>query len=361
MAAFFPSVQHGFLEVFQMTDPKQHHYIPETYLENFCDKDGALWLYDKWDGRSFQSRPKNVLKEHFYYAQPDHEKKTWNHNIERFFSEKIETEWPSTVRLIQEGPDAVKRLTHFYMFLYAMRVRVPSCRKAIEYGLQQAARVVSASIRDEKFLDQERKAIAEINKSLNTNFKHAGDLYDAGVINITIDPHRSLLAMAEVAKGFASVVSALQLHFIKNCTPVDFHCSDNPVVLFPAGQQPHNCEPYQFRPAQPFEFIFPITKKYCLFHNSLKPIPAQQIVATETKELSLVRRINSFVGAFADRYVVSASKLEASELPTMNWCPRPIAYKLPQPRGTLLFLQFEMGEPLRLPKWKNKFEEGPRH
>jgi hypothetical protein len=94
-----------------MSDPKQHHYIPETYLDNFCDEDGVLWLYDKWEGRSFPGRPTKVLKEHLYYAQPDHERKIWNHNIENFFSEKIEKDWPSTVRLIQEGPATIGSLS----------------------------------------------------------------------------------------------------------------------------------------------------------------------------------------------------------------------------------------------------------
>jgi len=340
-----------------MTDPKQHHYIPETYLENFCDQDGALWVYDKWDDRSFPSRPASVLKEHFYYAQPDHEQKIWNHNIERFFSEKIETEWPSTVRLIQEGPDTHRRLRHFYMFLYAMRVRVPNCRKAIEYSLQQQVRVVSTSIKDEDFLEGERAIIDHINREKNTNFKCMDEIYDAGIINITIDPHRSLLAMPDMARGFSLVVSTIQLHFIKNCTSIDFCCSDNPVVYFPASQQLSYCQPYQFHPGRPFEFIFPITKHHCLYHNSLSPIRAQQIVATETKDVSLVRRINRFVSAFADRFVVSSRELDTSELPQSNTCPRPIVYRYPQPTGTYLHIQYEMGEPLRLPKWEREFEE----
>ena len=201
-----------------MSDPKNHHYIPETYLENFCGGDGVLWLYDKWEGTSFPSRPKKVLKEHFYYAQPDHERKVWNHNIERFFSDKIEKDWPSTVRLIQEGPDSLRALRHFYMFLYSMRVRVPNCRKAVEYTLQQQVRVVSGMINDKNYLDDERGGILQINKALNSNFQSMEEIHDAGVINITIDPHRSLLAMADLARGFSLVVSTIQFHFVKNCT-----------------------------------------------------------------------------------------------------------------------------------------------
>ena len=183
------------------------------------------------------------------------------------------------------------------------------------------------------------------------------ELYDDGTLNITIDPHRSLVAMADIAKGFSRVVSELQFHFIKNCTAVDFNCSDNPIVYFPAKQRADECTPYQFRPGQPFEFIFPITQSYCLYHNSLSPITAQQIVSTETNNVEFLKRINAFVGAFADRYVVSTKRLADSEKPKGNCCPRPRAYRLPQPRGTALILRYEMGEPLRLPKWEHKYEQ----
>jgi hypothetical protein len=338
-----------------MSEPKQHHYIPETYLDNFCNEDDGLWIYDKWQRRSFTSRPGGVLKEHFYYAQPDYERKLWNHNIEKFFAEKIEDDWPSTVQLIQQGPNAIRELKHLYMFLYATRVRVPNCRKAVEYILQQQVRAVS-DIVQKRFLDEDQKMISQINSALNSNFKSVEELYDAGVINITIDPHRSLLAMADLAKGFSLVASTIQLHFIKNCTDIDFNCSDNPIAYFPADQQPDRCDPYQFRINRPFEFIFPITKRLCLYHNSFHPIRTQQIVKTETRDLSFVKRINRFIGAFADRFVISSKEIDASELPTNN-CPRPTAYKYPQEGGTFLYFQYEMGEPLQLPKWQTKFEK----
>ena len=339
-----------------MADPKQHHYIPETYLEHFCDTDGSLWVYDKWDGRSFPSRAKSVLKEHFYYAQPDHKNKLWNHNIEKFFSKEAEAGWPSTIRLIRSGPENVRDLHNLYMFMAALRVRVPNCRKSVEYVLQQQVRLVGGKIKNKQYIETENQIVAHFNKELNKNYKSMEELYDNGVINITIDPHQSIAAMADIAKGFSLVVSKLQLHFVNNCTSVDFICSDNPIVYFPAGQQPDQYAPYQFRPEQPFEFIFPITKRRCLYHNSLSPIEAEQIVISDVHDPALIKRINDFVGAFADRCVVSSRRLEESELPKMNSCPRLVVYRRSHPRGTLMYFQYEMGEPLRLPKWQHKFE-----
>jgi hypothetical protein len=152
-----------------MTGPKQHHYIPETYLDQFCDSNGVLWVHDKWSGKSFPSRPPSVLKEKLYYAQPDHKNKVWNQNIENFFSEEIETFWPETVRLIQSGPKNLKELHNLYMWMYSLRVRVPNCRKAVEYSLQEQVKLIGATITDKDFLKRERKMVARINKILGKN------------------------------------------------------------------------------------------------------------------------------------------------------------------------------------------------
>jgi hypothetical protein len=242
------------------------------------------------------------------------------------------------------------------MFMAALRVRVPNCRKSVEYVLQQQVRLVGGKIKNKQYIETENQIVAHFNKELNKNYKSMEELYDNGVINITIDPHQSIAAMADIAKGFSLVVSKLQLHFVNNCTSVDFICSDNPIVYFPAGQQPDQYAPYQFRPEQPFEFIFPITKRRCLYHNSLSPIEAEQIVISDVHDPALIKRINDFVGAFADRCVVSSRRLEESELPKMNSCPRLVVYRRSHPRGTLMYFQYEMGEPLRLPKWQHKFE-----
>jgi hypothetical protein len=339
-----------------MTEPKQHHYIPQTYLEQFCSSNGTLWLFDKWEGRSFQSRPGSVLKENFYYAQPDHTNKLWNHNIEMFFSKEIEAEWPETIRLVQSGPKHARDLRNLYMFIAALRVRVPNCRKSVEYLLQQQVRIQGRNIKDTEYIETEKRLIEHFNTALKTNYNSIEELYDNNVVNITIDPHQSIVAMGHIAKGFSLVASQLQLNFLTNRTSVDFNCSDNPIVYFPTGQQVSNCTPYQFHPKQPFEFIFPITKRLCLYHNSLDPIKAEQIAIMDATSLATVKRINDFVGAFADRYVVSSRELDTIEKPRLNHCPRLVVYPQSHPQGASAYFQYEMGEPLRLPKWQHKFE-----
>jgi hypothetical protein len=337
-----------------MTNPKQHHYVPETYLDNFCNSNGRLWVYDKWENRSFPSQPRSILKENFYYAQPDHKNKTWNYNIEKLLSREVEAEWPTTVERIKNHPTATEELRHLYTFLYAMRVRVPNCRKAVEYALQQSVRTVASTFKDKAYQRSERKALKAINEKLGTDYKSFLELHDNNVINISIDPHRSLLAMGYLAEGFAPIVGQLQLNVIENRTATPFICNDNPVIYFPARQTPARCDPYKFSVDSPFEFIFPITKEYCLYHNSFAPIGGATIVHTKMDSTVFVGRINQFVTAFADRYVVSSEEIERPPAPLGTLCPRPIRQNNVEPEK-YLHLQYEMGEPLKLPKWEVDF------
>ena len=117
-----------------------------------------------------------------------------------------------------------------------MRVRVPNCRKAVEYTLQQQVKVFSGMINDKEYLDGTRNPAYQ--QGFKFKFpKHGGTRTSQG------DRHRDRSSPQPIShdpltRGFALVVSAIQFHFIKNCTPVDFNSSDNPVVYFPQGQQP---------------------------------------------------------------------------------------------------------------------------
>jgi hypothetical protein len=80
-----------------MNEPKQHHYVHESYLENFCDESGSIHVFDKRDkGSQFVSAPKKVLKQGYYYSQPVHSEERFDISLENLFSE-IETDWPSIV------------------------------------------------------------------------------------------------------------------------------------------------------------------------------------------------------------------------------------------------------------------------
>ena len=52
-----------------MSTPKRHHYLPQFYLENFCQNDG-FWVFDREKNEFRQQTPKNTaLKSHYYSAE----------------------------------------------------------------------------------------------------------------------------------------------------------------------------------------------------------------------------------------------------------------------------------------------------
>jgi hypothetical protein len=201
-----------------------------------------------------------------------------------------------------------------------------------------------------------RKSSAEIlriiNKTLKTTYTDIDELYEAGIIDIKIDPHRSLLAMADLAKGFAKLFERLQPLLLVNETGLHFNTNDNPVIHFPADQTPDRCNPYRYRESEPFELIFPITNTLCLYHHSLWPRPPHPFFYIGMKDIEFVKRTNAFIHAFADRYIVSSSRLVTNAASIPNTCPRPIVYRLQRPKGELVLYNFEMGQPLKLLKWE---------
>lgn len=46
---------------------KNQHYVPRFYLENFSDKEGFLYVYDKVDLKNFPSNPQKLANERFFY------------------------------------------------------------------------------------------------------------------------------------------------------------------------------------------------------------------------------------------------------------------------------------------------------
>lgn len=338
-----------------MTDPQQHHYIPDTYLQNFCDRNERLWLYDKWEGRSFETTPGKALRERSYYAQPDYANKKLNHNIEHFFSRKVENPWPQIIEALGRRERHARLRTDFFLFLIALKVRVPNARKSIEYCLQQSVRIFAEHIDDAKLRSSTAAIVSSINRNLGTTYGGMDELYEAGIIDIKIDPHRSLLAMVDLAKGFARLFERLQPSLLVNETGLAFDTNDNPVIYFPADQTPDRCSPYQYRKDEPFELIFPITSTLCLYHHSRWPRPPYPFSYTAMRDIGFVKRANAFIQAFADRYVVSSSQFAADVASIPNTCPRPVVHRLPGPRGELVLYNFEMGKPLKLPKWEYDF------
>lgn len=194
---------------------KRHHYVPKAYLKSFCDGEGKLFVHlkDAPDKVLHQS-PDNTAFRRYYYSQPTAEGgRRDNDTLEDFFS-LHETEWPRLVHALHRREDVNGDLDAIVTFMGLQRARVPAMRDAVERI--EASTVLATARR----LDQQGR--------LPPKPKGLEDILDQ--VEVAIDPHRSLHAMVEVIRGFASIIDLVGIGALHNRTSVPFLTSDNPVI-----------------------------------------------------------------------------------------------------------------------------------
>jgi hypothetical protein len=50
--------------------PTFNHYVPRFYLRKFTNPKGHLWVYDKWENKTFKTQPNRIAGQHkFYYLE----------------------------------------------------------------------------------------------------------------------------------------------------------------------------------------------------------------------------------------------------------------------------------------------------
>jgi len=48
-------------------DPKNHHYVPQFLLKNFCNDAKAVHVFDKHEQRQFAANVRNIASENYFY------------------------------------------------------------------------------------------------------------------------------------------------------------------------------------------------------------------------------------------------------------------------------------------------------
>jgi hypothetical protein len=79
----------------QIKQQEQHHTIPASYLGNFVDNNGHVWVLDT-DDRIFNVNPNNILKERHFYSLTN-EDGTKNLSVENMLS-SIESDFVNVYR-----------------------------------------------------------------------------------------------------------------------------------------------------------------------------------------------------------------------------------------------------------------------
>jgi hypothetical protein len=175
-----------------------------------------------------------------------------------------------------------------------MRVRVPAARDMVEVSLAERVKATT------QLLDRQGK--------LPPKPKGHEDILDH--LSVAIDPHMSMHAMPDLARGFGLVLDHLGFEVLHNKTDVSYLTSDNPVVCFDPTLPEGRVLPYQIRPPHgSIELLFPVDAETVLRGDTglrrAGPRSLRHVLLTDRQE---AKRINRFVARFGYRFVFARDR-----------------------------------------------------
>ena len=321
-----------------MSEKKAHHFVAQTYLDGFCNEAGKVRAYLKDNpAKHWWASPDTVGFENYYYSQPTPDGGQDNNRLEDFFA-SIETNWPAVIAKICQREHPNNWLDQLLLFALVHRVRVPTMRNAAEKMLAESVRMTARHLNDHGELSAPPAGLTF--EYLDKNLK------------ISIDPHKSIHAMPDFARGVSKIFQMVGYKLIENKTGESFATSDNPVIYFDPTVPPELMQPYGIdRQRLDIELMFPISSHLMLWgHSRLKPASVSFQQVTDSK---FVKRANVSAARFANRMVFSNS---AHHQPLVekygNLSPVISVTHLETPTGRGVIARFVFGKRERMPKWR---------
>jgi hypothetical protein len=274
---------------------KRHHYIPVAYLKGFCDATGRVLAYRKDEpDRPLHVRPSEIAFERYYYLQPMPEGGQDNNRIEDFFS-TIESEWPPIVGRMRAGKNLNPDLEAIFTFLGMMRVRVPAIRDMVELAFTDGVKASARILEDVGMLPPPPPGLEAVR-----------DWFE-----VSVDPHQSIHAMANLARGFADIVDRVGLEVIHNTTDEMFVTSDNPVIYFDPDVPEQSMLPYTVHPAcGSIELLLPVDASTVVRGRSddKRRFTRDGIRHVKLTSRQEVRRINRLIVRFGYRFIFARDR-----------------------------------------------------
>jgi hypothetical protein len=322
-------------------EKKRHHYVPKAYLKFFCDGDGKIRVYRKCGpDKVLHQSPDNIAFHKYYYSQPLPKGGRENSALEDAFSE-LEGRWPPIVERLLRRENVNDSLEDIFAFMALQRVRVPASRDATE---QMRAELVKSTARR---LDAAGK--------LPPKPKGFEDIL--GRVEVTIDPHQSLLAMTNMLDAVGSFFKKIGIGALHNTTETPFLTSDNPVIWLDPSLLDEEVQPYRLRPDGPIVLLFPVTPNLMIYgHSLMRPLfDSEGLRHSDLSEHQRVDAMNLEICRFAynavfaqhpghepliRRYAGISPVLQTDVIPTKD--------------GEFLLHRQVFGKRKRKPKWKGE-------
>ena len=200
-----------------MSIPKRQHTVPSVYLKNFVDGEGRLTVWSKRRKTTLRPNPDDALIRRYYYSQPVNGIDNANHSLEIDLLGAIETKYPKLLSAVLSGEKNLDLETLLHTILM-LRSRSTAFREPFELALSD-------------LVERQIKSIPE--SQLPPPPNDYPDIRDHLVV--TIDPHRSLQAMAYYVVNYVRPLTRMEWTIRSTPKGKELLTSDNPVVWYERG------------------------------------------------------------------------------------------------------------------------------
>ncbi|MPV65831.1 DUF4238 domain-containing protein [Burkholderia sp. BE17] len=321
-----------------MQQAKRHHFVPKAYLKSFCDTDGKLLIYRKDDpSNPLHVKPDATQFRRYYYSQPIPGGGQDNNTLEGLFS-AIESSWPETVVRLHQREDVNDRLINIFEFMSLQRVRVPAARDLVEATLAQSVKDTVRVLLANGTLPPPPPGLENI----------------AELVQVSIDPHQSIHAMADMLKGMSSLYDRLGFAAIHNTTDRRLLTSDNPVLWFDPAVPFTEQRPYTIDPDGPIALLFPVSPKLIIVGSTeyRETFGQHGLLHSSADDEATIEAMNRQICRFAYEAVIATDTgHEEMILEFADVSPVLETTKTKTADGLLTLAQQSFGRRLAKPKW----------
>jgi len=324
-----------------MQQKRRHHYVPKAYLNAFRDQRGCV-LVDRKDkpGKPLHVTPDATQFRRYYYSQPLPEGGTDNNVLEDLFA-AVEGDWPETVSMLHKRQNMNSRLDNIFQFMSLQRVRVPASRDAVEAML---ATTIKSTMR-----------VMLATGQLPPPPKGFEDIADK--VEVSIDPHRSILAMKNMLEGMGQLFSKVGLTAVHNATSRPFLTNDNPVMWVDPSLPFEQQAPYTIRPDGPIILFFPVSPALLLLGTSeyKENFGVHGLLHSDAPDEAWVDQVNAQTCRFGYEAVIAQGPGQEAMI-SEHTAVSPVHEAIPLPinRGEVTLHRYVFGPRSAKPKWNGE-------
>lgn len=274
-----------------MNNPKKQHYVPQTYLRQFTEIQGNLYIYDKVKQEIRKQKPSAVgYNKHFYTVEIEGEK---DYFIEKFLAEKVDVLYTDLLtKISNQSIFNSKDRYDLGLFLAAQYLRTPAQRKnynqMIESNVKQIGKITYSMKRNTNQLKAEMKD------------EEFARIIEKGDYDIKVPPENSLAFLVSFVEEMAEMLAKQNIVVLKASKKSEFITSDNPYTMV---KEKWAAEWEGFGVINTTK-IFPLSPQYLLL---LKDVGNKMIYPPVISSKD-IRVYNQQIATWSDRYLFARNE-----------------------------------------------------